>query len=528
MKVFSCVLFDESNLNAARKLGADCVLTCNIKVDDTDKFQIIDANEFRVAGSHYAYLENESLVRTRLAEIWPGVLEYKKVNLITAILKGLYWSNNTRGVLQKAQESLSKEYQRLNRIELHQGNVITALTGWLKLYAASFWRRTLKNKVSALKPECKVVFLVSNLNEFRFIKNLVNQFEREECAIFVPPHNRFRKDELTSLSDEYNVVVFPAQNWLHCPRLKKLPKSKEDAWLIRETARILPEISTAIQWSSELMAGNAEVFVTIAQENTPAGHVLCNFAKAHGKKVVNVMNGIKLGTANDRNAEFSSWFVWDEQMKKLLMEHSQLDPPMLKVLGNLNEDLFSAHENTGSMPLSEKEAGNSFVISIVSTRDLRRDKIVALNYLYHWAAEHRNVVIIYRPHPAEKPDQYYIPDDERVRFHLLTNENQLVKKGLLDQLSISDLVVSFGSTVAMEAAYMGIPSVTFEMKKQSLLYCVDGKNIIHVQSIEHLEGVVNDMMELSEKGKKPAGSKVKKSVAERYANEIKELITQQQ
>jgi hypothetical protein len=60
------------------------------------------------------------------------------------------------------------------------------------------------------------------------------------------------------------------------------------------------------------------------------------------------------------------------------------------------------------------------------------------------------------------------------------------KKSLLDQLLSSDLVINFGSTVSIEALWMKTPCITFEMKPQSWLYCVDGQILRHVNSAQAL------------------------------------------
>jgi hypothetical protein len=525
MKLYSSVVLDDKALRSALNEGADHVLTCNIKVDDSKGLEILDANEFRVAGSHYAYQENEKLLRARLGQLWPGVLQFEGISLITAILKGMYWSNNAKGILLKALTGFDKDVSKLNTIRLHESSKFLAWLSWLKLYVSHWSEKRFKTQEISISKGCNVVFMVRNYNEFKFVQNVVNQFGRDECTVAISPGNRFLKEDIAELRKKCEVVFLQANSWNFVPFLPNVPASAEDAWLIRETVRTLPEISAAIQWSEALMKSDACVFVTIAQENTPSGHILCNYAKMYGKKVVNVMNGIKLGTANDRNAEFTKWIIWDEQMKKLLLDHSSLDPGMFSVLGNLNMDLINEHRNTGSMPLSESESDSCFVVSVISTRDLRKDKIEALNYLYQWAANKKKVVILYRPHPSEKMDQYYLPKQSTVRFYLLTQENQLAKKGLFDQLSISDVVISFGSTVAMEAAYMGIPSVTFEMKNNSLLYCVDDVNIIHARSCKQLGSILDNKITQTKNTNETSPKRNTNSVARCYADEIRKLIT---
>jgi predicted glycosyltransferase len=88
---------------------------------------------------------------------------------------------------------------------------------------------------------------------------------------------------------------------------------------------------------------------------------------------------------------------------------------------------------------------------------------------------------------------------------------------LYDQLSISHLSICFGSTVALESKWFGVPCITFEKRDESLIYLTDNETIFHVKELEQM---VQKCTELLSKGRneKPKLNKVADYIVETLLN----------
>jgi len=256
----------------------------------------------------------------------------------------------------------------------------------------------------------------------------------------------------------------------------------------------LAPISDALGWGTLLFQSDIGVLVTLAQENSHIGHVLCGLARKHNKKVVNTMNGIKSGEAISALAEFDTWIVWDEQMKQLLHKEVQIPLQQMQVAGGLQQDAIARHEYSNSLPLLEVDIQEKRIVSIVSAKDLRIEKVEAIHEIYRWAGQNKDVIILYRPHPLENKEVMLLPTNEQgVIVKLIQPEAALSKVSLMDQLMVSDLVVCFGSTVALESKWMGTTCITYEKKPVSDLYCVDGELIKHLRTENELSEVLQNL-----------------------------------
>jgi hypothetical protein len=195
------------------------------------------------------------------------------------------------------------------------------------------------------------------------------------------------------------------------------------------------------------------------------------------------MNGLKSGESQDANINFDKWFIWGEGMRKLLVEKCGLNSDILLTSGHLMEDEISnyKYQNTFDyLDLNEKQ-----VISLFSVRGKSEEKLDAFNYFYEFATSNPDVIIIVRPHPNEQEIDMILPNNSLPNVVFLNND-KFNKVTLYDQLKISQLSVCFGSTVALESKWFGVPCITFEMREESLIYLADEKIIFHVKSKNEL------------------------------------------
>lgn len=484
MKVYACHFLNHDEATKAIAAGAEVVVCNGVSPGLGDNpFRIVDANEFRIEASHRAFDANKALYEQQLARQWPAAFTFRGIALWDAYLKAVLWSNRKTAQLEEAIARLGKEAQVIHRIPLHGGSRLRCAFSLLKTLLRKIRGGAFRLPELAVPEDRKLGFLVDNMFGFHLIQRIYQAFPGQSVLV-LPPDHSFRDNEIASLMAEgYQLVICPPVTWSHIPFTLPFRFGGPAAWYVQQMLRNEQAVSACLAWGQALMQSPLRVLVTIAQENTPNGHILGRLAAREGKQVVNVMNGIKYGEANDRLVQFQCWMMWDEALQQLLLRHTGLPKERLYIGGNLSRDNIRDHIYSGNIPLSDAERDEKRIISVISTRDLRQDKVVALDTLYAWAAGQEDVILLYRPHPSEKEETYYLPPaGSGIDIRIVKPAVPLEKKSLLDQLLSSDLVINFGSTVSIEALWMQAACITFEMKPESWLYCVDGEILRHVSS----------------------------------------------
>jgi hypothetical protein len=495
MKVWFTAQLNESEKNRAKAAGATHVITNNIRCEAPFPFEIIDANEYRVEGSHCAFDANTELVEKEVNRIWPQAFLHRGVSLLNAALKAVFWSNVKTGYLKVAEQHLPHQAVRLNSVSLHPGSRIKTAVKFASLWLKKFFRDSYRLPDLDIPTGARIAFLVEDMFEYELIRRLAEEFNQKEVVLVLPPFHRFSNHEIEDLrKQKYQVIHCRVGSWIHLPFVNPLRFSSDGAWFLQQYLNNVGRISGTLQWGKALINSPLKVLVVIAQENTPHGHILSELAAAEGKAVVNVMNGIKFGEANDRNCAFQCWMMWDDKMKEMLVNSAGLKPEMLYVGGNLTQDNIRNHQFTGKVPITDEELNTHKIVSIISTRDLRKDKVQALTTLYQWANGKDKVILLYRPHPAEKPDVFFLPDaDCKVDLRMVQVESAEARSSLLDQLLSSHLIINFGSTVSIEAFWMKSKCISFEMKEKTWLYCADDEILIHVNNTQDLVKHLNQI-----------------------------------
>jgi predicted glycosyltransferase len=118
----------------------------------------------------------------------------------------------------------------------------------------------------------------------------------------------------------------------------------------------------------------------------------------------------------------------------------------------------------------------------------------SMKFLFKLLDEDDSIVLIIRPHPAEKPEDYILPESHLDRVHFASYNSLNLNSSLHDLLLISDLAIVFGSTVALDAKWMGVPCISFETREKSLIYCADNDKIKHVTTIEDFSSLVKSSL----------------------------------
>lgn len=517
LKIYHTDKLTENEVKVASDFKADVVLCNEIKAKGPFDFKTEDASQFRIEGGWLAYNENAKLLLD-VKEKWPGIFEFDGVNLEKAFQKALFWCNRKAGYLLNASENLYPEEIKLNKVELHQGSPLKTALMFIKYYLKALKGGRFHIPDYKINKSVTVGFLIEDMFEFGVLKNVISNFTKEEVILVLPPFHRFKTMELDELKSQgYVIVECKTGTWVHLPFTFPIKFNKKESWMVQMILNNLQPISQCLMWGESLFQSSMKVLVTVAQENTPFGHILSEIAGNHHKMVVNTMNGIKYGEGNDADTSFQRWMVWDDDMKNLLIEKVGTNAEQLVVAGSLSQDDVMNHTYNNSLQIDEETLQTKKVISVMSTRDLRPDKVEALTTLYAWAEERKDVIILYRPHPAERKESYLLPDKNKVSFFIVHPETKDAKISLLDQLLKSDLVINFGSTVSIESKWTHTPCITYEKKPYSWLYCVDNLTVFHLNS---RDGLLNFLNNLSKKKKYIKHVDYKKSSSV-YAENIK-------
>lgn len=83
-----------------------------------------------------------------------------------------------------------------------------------------------------------------------------------------------------------------------------------------------------------------------------------------------------------------------------------------------------------------------------------------------------------------------IPTESNFQLNLYKKILEKAKNNPNDIISLSDIVVVFGSTVAINSSWINVPCITFEQREESLIYCVDNDKIKHAKSLQEFKNLI--------------------------------------
>jgi hypothetical protein len=519
MKVFVTDIFDAQAAHRLTLTKADALLCNQLKQPAPEGLSIYDANSERISGTWEAWNSNAPVIASLLRKA-PGLRFQQDIDLMPAIQKTALWANRKYGYL----EAWLKKHPDMVPVavpDLYPISRVKFSLKYLKQLLQSR-RKTNNSKGAEIPKGATVALMVEDMFECNILLPVARELGREQVCWVLPPKAKFKAEELQELKKHWQVWKAPSAPRLHIPFVPLYRLNKSELFCLNAWLNDYQQIADCLFWGEQLFQGNTKVLVGLAQENTHVGHILCALAAKHGKHVVNTMNGIKSAEAISAGTTFSAWIVWDEAMKRLLSEKVHVPEAQLVVAGSLQQDALANPEYTGSMPITPEEVQNKLVISVVSAKDLRMDKVEALDALYAWANAHSDCVVLYRPHPLETEDFLYLPKNPAFHFEVIKPGIASHKQSLKDQLLLSDLVINFGSTVSIEAQWIGTPCITYEKKNESDLYCVDGKTLIHVSEKEQLIRMLNQLSKKASPSRETAGHT---SIATQYARIVQSYTT---
>ena len=277
------------------------------------------------------------------------------------------------------------------------------------------------------------------------------------------------------------------------PLIKALACSKGELHALLHIMKNWRKIQKEYAFALQLKALNLNALLVNEEENRYTGNLYSSVLKNSETSIVNTMNGVKAGEPNDSDVDFDHWAIWDSEMKKMLIEKANVPSERLKVIGHLQEDNIRNHQFANSIHSKASDLENKKVISVFSVADNRQEKLDLLDLIRKKYMDNSDYVILFRPHPLEKNNPEILELSQHNNFEVIEYNFDNSKTTLYDQLLVTDLAIVFSSTIALEANWIGVPSVTLEYRKESILYFVDRKNISHISSLDELDNKLNEV-----------------------------------
>ncbi len=470
--------------------------------DGNDVFYNCTIN--RVASTWYTWNENNVLILSLLRKC-PDLFMFHGYNITLAVQKAMFWSNFKTGFLWYTVKEIFPAEKIFYIDPLHQSGKSGVLYRYFRnlLNAQGGKSKLSGNETKAFK---YAVHIKNNfqINLYRDILRKVK--DDKDFAVIADP-----AVDISYLSGlGFSNIQIPEVDQ-SCKPLKWINflSLKKGEWYVLNTILLhWKEICYHLQSALNLKHKGLKAALINEAENGIYGAIMSEVLHSNGTTVYNTMNGIKSGEAQDAFINFDKWFVWDEQMKEMLHILNGIDKNKLLVSGHLMEDLIKNYTYSHSLDLDPEMLKDKKVISLFSVKGRRYVKLETIRFLYNLLANDDSYFLLIRPHPSEKPEDYILPEQPLKNLAYITYNSRNLYETLHDQLLLSDLSVVFGSTVALDSKWMGVPCITFEIREQSLIYCVDGEKIIHVKTIEELQNEIGNLKQKKQHENLSAGASV--------------------
>lgn len=440
----------------------------------------------RVESTWYTWEENKKIIDS-FKNKFPQFFSIQGYELTLAIEKAMFWSNFKTGYLWYSAKTFYPD-QKIYEIDPFQSSKkLYVLIRYFKLKAINIGKvlKLEKNK------EKNYQYAIHVKNDFQvgMYQNLIRLAQANpKFKVFVD--KKVNKSNLEKFQFKPIEVIQESPNFSPIPNINFSNLKGSDWFVLNSIIIHWLEINNCLKTASEIAHKNLKSALLNEAENGIYGAVVSEVLKSNGATVYNTMNGIKSGESQDAYINFNKWFIWDEKMKQMLMDKNDIQEDKLIVSGHLAEDLVRDYQYKNTLNLDREYLSTKKVISLFSVKGKRYVKLEAIKYFYELLKNDESYFLIIRPHPLERKEDYIIPDPSIKNIHIVQYDSSDLNDTLYDQLLVTDLSVVFGSTVALDSKWMGVLCITFETREKSLVYCVDGKEIIHVKSIQEFQNKI--------------------------------------
>ncbi len=437
----------------------------------------------RVPSTWFTWKKNEEVLLSFKSK-FPKLLLWGSYDLTLAFLKALYWSNQKTGFLHYSKETFFQKEKAYIIDPLYPYNRSKVILKYVSQKLSNTNKSNFIYKSSNYKN--KNAIYIKNGFQLTLYKHLLQRISNlDDFVVFVSEISLLEDLKKNGIKKESICFIQKSNKHVQLPFINVLKFNKGDWFVFNQILASWNEIAEWVSIAEQIGRTKVKSVLMNEAENGIFGGVMGEVLNKFGVVTYNTMNGLKSGQAQDSFINFDYWFVWDEQMKKMLVEKNGLYSEKLIISGHLMEDEIGEHIYQNSLGLEESLWKGKKVISLFSVRGRREEKIETFKKLYTIAEESPDIFILIRPHPSEREEEFIYHDKHlsNVKWIRYTHEN--LKTSLYDQLSISSLSICFGSTVAIESKWFGVPCISIEMRKESLIYAIDQKMIIKTDRFDN-------------------------------------------
>lgn len=484
-KVFIVDSLNEEGLQKALELESNCIISNEVKLSSSipEGIEIINAEIYRVDGTWeiYNYIQN---IVNRLCLRTPKQFISSGINLQPAMCKLIYWTNYRLGALKVAFNKIEDTKSNVNNFQFINANKSKEVLKYFKNYLSNNWQ-WLKSKHKSLKvleSNAKIGVLINNEFELKLYQDTIKLIGN--CIVFYNGNIDLKeydfkseKIQFVNLSNLKRVVYQPFSNPFN--------KNSEELFVTNIILKDWIEIANELEHYKYISKTGIKKLLINVGENLALRNLMPQVFESN-IMVYNSMNGLKSAEGHDADVNFDKWFVWDQDMFNLLNKQCHIPAEKLIISGHLSEDQIADHKFQNSIQIDLESIENKKVISIFSVRGHRKEKVDAFKVLYDFLESHKDFFLIVKPHPLEKMSDYIFPNSSLKNVYFIPEELKNSKSALFDQLTLSDLTIVFGSTVALESNWMGVPCITYEYKEKSFIYNLESADTQHINDENQL------------------------------------------
>ncbi|MCC6818891.1 MAG: hypothetical protein IT245_08370 [Bacteroidia bacterium] len=462
------------------------ILICNecYISDLPSNLQLIQSNTFKIEGTWETYNFNLNVIE-RLFSKHENLFKCLNYNIRPAIAKLMYWSNFQAGSIRAYLKNLKSENFVVKDLTyFNSGNKFKEVLKfvWLYLKHVKKYRNNIQNVLSL--PKAKIGFLIKENLEFKLYEQLLKELKDTSVVVF----------HYGNLSEDFNEMTNPNLQFFNLglinayesfPLINLFKLDKNELQLVNKLIDSWNDMASELKRYEYIKNSGVKCLMINEGENIAFRNLL-KVVLGNNTAVLNTMNGMKAGEAQDADVNFDKWFVWDNQMKHMMMNKCNLPDSMLVNVGHLAEDIVSNYTFENTMDLDFDTWINKKIITVFSVKGNRKEKLDVENALINLIENEDDYIVIYKQHPLEKPNDFLFKNLNSEKLIVIKDSYKNSKNALYDLLYLSDLAIVFGSTVALESTWFKTPCISVEYHNSNL-YFQENKYVSHIDSITKLE-----------------------------------------
>jgi len=485
----------------AREKGASTFLYNEIDFDfkefEKDNLVFYNCSQDRIESTWYTWEQNDQIYKV-FREKFDRLFVFGKYDLGLAYQKALYWSNQKSGFLNYARKENYPKQPILYFESLYPYNKSKILIKYTFNLLSSLIKKN-DNIGQQTKTKADVGVFIKQEFQLTLYKHLINKMKHNNAFVFFVYQDEVEKGLLEMGVEKKQIVKITIPPTIVKPnfQLNLFKLKKEDWYVLNQLLIHQKEIAMWCYIGVAIASSGIKKLLMNEAENGVMGAVLGEIMNKNNIVSYNTMNGMKSGQAQDYFINFNKWFVWDELMADLLLKNNYLTKDKLIISGHLMEEEVNKYEYKNTLGIDLSDLSGKLVISLFSVYGATAEKKRAFTFLKDYlATRNTNAFLFIRPHPAENSEELLQYESENI--YIVKYDKMNSKTTLYDQLYISDISICFGSTVALESKWFGVPCLSIEDRKKSLIYCIDNESIYLGKSItsEIIENLIDKKKEM--------------------------------